>query len=88
MPSRTSAYYKFLLEKKWTLKTTHEGKPWKGPKQYEADGGQLMMLPSDLALIEDADMKKWVEIYAKDEAAFFADFAKAFQKLTELGFKQ
>ena len=44
-------YYKFLLDKKWTVKTTHEGKPWKGPKQYEADGGKLMMLPTDMVLL-------------------------------------
>ena len=221
-------YYKFLLEKKWTPKKTHNGAPWtgttstedvtpppcggatlhcrsraalhspsaqftqpatpsrcdasllcrpSGPLQYEADGGKLMMLPSgassanghpllflrrcaglvampsqrrtarplrpsrvcaracvcvrarafvcarvcarvracacvcvcvrvcvcmyvfvsaracacvcaDLALIQDPQFKKWVVAYAKDEDLFFADFAKAFQKLTELGFKQ
>lgn len=47
--------------------------------------GKLMMLPSDLALIEDTSFKKYVEIYAKDEKRFFADFTKAFQKLEELG---
>jgi len=81
-------YYKFLLEKKWTVKVTHEGKPWKGPKQYEADGGKLMMLPTDMVLIEDPAFKKWVTVYAGSEEIFFADFAKAFRKLTELGFKQ
>jgi len=80
-------YYKFLLEKRWTVKTTHEGGAWKGPKQYEADGGKLMMLPTDMVLIEDPAFKKWVQIYAKSEETFFADFAKAFRKLTELGFK-
>jgi cytochrome c peroxidase len=39
----------------------------------------------DLSLIEDPDFKKWVQVYAKDEKKFFADFAKAYQKLTELG---
>jgi len=54
--------------------------------QYEnVDGGDLMMLPSDLALIEDPEFKKWVEVYAKDEKRFFADFAKVYQKLTENG---
>jgi len=81
-------YFKFLLEKKWTEKKTHNGQKWTGPKQYEADGGALMMLPSDLALIQDPAMKKFVVMYAKDEDKFFADFAVAFQKLTELGFKQ
>lgn len=39
----------------------------------------------DLSLIEDPDFKKWVQVYAKDEKKFFTDFAKAYQKLTELG---
>ncbi len=39
----------------------------------------------DLALVEDPDFRKFVEMYAKDEKKFFADFAKAYAKLTELG---
>ena len=81
-------YFKFLLEKKWTPKTTHEGKAWKGPKQFEADNGKLMMLPTDMVLLDDPSFKKWVKVYAGSEEKFFADFAVAFQKLTELGFKQ
>ena len=81
-------YFKVLLQKKWTVKATHNGKKWTGPKQYESDGGALMMLPTDMVLIWDPAFKKWVDAYAKDEDRFFADFAKAFTKLTELGFKQ
>jgi len=81
-------YYKFLLEKKWTVKKSHEGKTWTGPKQYEADGGKLMMLPTDMVLLDDPSFKKWVKVYAASEETFFNDFAKAFRKLTELGFKQ
>jgi catalase (peroxidase I) len=34
--------------------------------QYEnTDGGDLMMLPTDIALIEDPAFKKWVDVYAK-----------------------
>jgi len=44
-----------------------------------------MMLPSDIALIHDPVFRKYVELYAKDEDAFFKDFAKAFSKLLELG---
>ena len=40
---------------------------------------------SDIVLIEDAAFKKYVDVYAKDQKAFFNDFAKAFQKLEELG---
>ena len=45
------------------------------------------LLPADIALIEDADFKKWVDVYAKDEKKFFADFTKAYAKLTENGCK-
>ena len=44
-----------------------------------------MMLPSDIVLIEDPAFKKHVEVYAKDQNKFFADFASAFQKLEDLG---
>jgi len=70
------------------VKKTHEGQPWTGPKQFEADGGALMMLPTDMVLIDDPSFKKWVKVYAASEDKFFADFAAAFRKLTELGFKQ
>lgn len=83
----SNEYYRLLLEEKWTPKKTHQGKPWKGPMQYEDKSGNLMMLPSDLWLLEDKEFKKYVQIYAKDEKAFFDDFSKAFGKLLELGVK-
>lgn len=39
------------------------------------------------ALLWDRKMKKYVQLYAKDEDKFFADFASAFAKLMELGVK-
>jgi len=83
--SFSTEYYRVLLEEKWTPKTTHNGKPWTGPDQFENANGQLMMLPSDIALIADPEFKKCVEMYAKDEDLFFKDFAAAFGKLLELG---
>jgi len=68
-----------LLERKWTKKN------WNGPEQYEDETGSLMMLPADLAFRDDPEFRKWVEVYAHDEARFFQDFAKAFQKLLENG---
>ena len=53
--------------------------------QYEDPSGKLMMLPSDIVLLEDPDFKKYVDIYAADNKKFFSDFAAAFQKLEELG---
>jgi len=64
---------------------THNGKPWDGPDQYEDSTGKLMMLPSDMVLIQDPAFKKVVELYVKDEDVFFKDFASAFAKLLELG---
>lgn len=81
----SNEYFRLLLEERWSPKTTHNGKPWTGPDQYEDSSGNLMMLPSDIILIVDPNLKKWVEIYAKDENRFFKDFAKAFAKLLELG---
>ena len=53
--------------------------------QYRDKSGTLMMLPSDLVLVQDESFKKHVLAYAKDQALFYADFASAFQKLEELG---
>lgn len=81
----SNEYFRLLVDERWSPKTTHNGKPWDGPDQYEDASGALMMLPSDIVLIADPSFKKWVEIYAKDENRFFKDFAKAFAKLLELG---
>lgn len=53
--------------------------------QYVDPDDELMMLPSDIALLEDANFKKYVELYAGDKDAFFRDFAIAFAKMLELG---
>jgi peroxiredoxin len=44
-----------------------------------------MMLPTDMALMEDPKFREYVLKYAKDQDAFFKDFALAFGKLIELG---
>ncbi|KAH7842860.1 hypothetical protein Vadar_009881 [Vaccinium darrowii] len=46
----------------------------------------LLQLPSDKALLEDPVFRPLVEKYAADEDAFFADYAEAHLKLSELGF--
>jgi len=76
----TNGFFTELLGKKWVHKK------WKGPKQFvDKETGELMMLPADMALIQDKNFKPWVEKYAKDEELFFTDFAAAFHKLLELG---
>lgn len=54
-------------------------------RQNEDLGEELMMLPTDLALISDPSFKKWVEVYASDRDQFYQDFANVFAKLIELG---
>ena len=49
--------------------------------------GDLMMLSTDLALVEDPKFREWAEKYYKDEALWMADFAKYYQQLNELGCK-
>jgi cytochrome c peroxidase len=44
-----------------------------------------MMLPTDMALVKDKQMRPWVEKYAKDNDLFFRDFGNAVLKLFELG---
>ncbi|CAM9763508.1 unnamed protein product [Ectocarpus sp. 12 AP-2014] len=81
----SNEYFRLLLEEKWTIKTTHNGKKWTGPEQFEDPSGQLMMLHSDMALVWDKDFRKVVEEYTADEELFFKDFAAAFAKLISLG---
>ncbi|XP_074312093.1 L-ascorbate peroxidase 2, cytosolic-like isoform X2 [Silene latifolia] len=50
----------------------------------EKDG--LIQLPSDKALLDDPAFRPYVEKYAQDEDVFFADYAEAHLKLSELGF--
>jgi cytochrome c peroxidase len=44
-----------------------------------------MMLPTDMALIQDKKMLPYVQKYAKDNEAFFKDFSAVVLKLFELG---
>jgi cytochrome c peroxidase len=75
-----NAYFTLLKNLDWVPKK------WDGPFQYvNAGSGELMMLPSDLVLIQDAAFLKWVNVYAKDGAKFNKDFSAAFSKLLELG---
>ena len=78
-----NAYFTLLQNIKWEVndKIKEQG----GPLQYKDPSGKLMMLPSDIALIQDEGFKKYVDIYAKDSKKFFSDFSVAFQKLEELG---
>ncbi|KAK9371234.1 heme peroxidase [Lipomyces kononenkoae] len=81
MPTRFSnTYFKLLLRSQW-----HRRKNSVGVEQYNDEDNELMMLPTDMALVKDPKFKPWVEKYANDKDAFYKDFAAAFGKLLELG---
>ncbi|CAM0911698.1 unnamed protein product [Alopecurus aequalis] len=50
----------------------------------ESEG--LLKLPTDKALLDDPEFRRYVELYAKDEDIFFKDYAESHKKLSELGF--
>lgn len=81
----SNEYYRELLENIWTVKKTHKGQAWTGPLQFEDPSGDLMMLPSDMVLLQDGDFRKWVVHYAKNESEFQKDFANVVGKLFSLG---
>eukprot|EP00933_Yihiella_yeosuensis_P006750 TRINITY_DN111522_c0_g1_i1.p1 TRINITY_DN111522_c0_g1~~TRINITY_DN111522_c0_g1_i1.p1 ORF type:complete len:350 (-),score=100.23 TRINITY_DN111522_c0_g1_i1:353-1402(-) len=81
----SNEYYRELLENTWTIKTTHKGKKWTGPCQFEDPTGELMMLPSDMVIIQDKAFRKHAVAYAKDDALFQKDFAAVCAKLFDLG---
>ncbi|KAL7559969.1 hypothetical protein ACA910_022459 [Epithemia clementina (nom. ined.)] len=75
-----NAYFQLLTSLEWIPKD------WTGPPQYvDARTGRLMMLPTDLVLLQDKKFLKWVKVYAQDNAKFNSDFAATYQKLQELG---
>jgi len=74
----TNAYFKDLFIKPWKLELTQAGQ-----RQYKC--GATLMLPVDLAMVDDAGFKKHVARYAKDQDVWFQEFAEAWQKLQELG---
>ena len=74
-----NSYFKNLLEIEW------KPKDWDGNFQYTDPTDTLVMLPTDIALIEDATFRVDVERYAADQELFFKDFAAAYGKLMCLG---
>jgi catalase (peroxidase I) len=45
----------------------------------------VVVLFSDLVLLQDKKFLNWVKVYAQDAKKFDKDFTAAFQKLEELG---
>src|SRR5262249_41195988 len=62
--------------------------PWVFSNSYFKQlltGVEGAFLISDRSLLTDPELRALVELYAEDEAQFFADFASAFRRLTWLG---
>jgi L-ascorbate peroxidase len=47
-----------------------------------------VLFPSDESLLGDPELRALVELYARDEAQFLADFEAAYTRLTWLGYSQ
>jgi len=73
-------YFRNLLNCTWEEITIGERRQFK-----DVETGSLMMLPTDMCLLDDPSFRPWVETYAADQDAFFRDFAAAYSKLLALG---
>jgi L-ascorbate peroxidase len=55
-------------------------------KAKEGKGdADLVVLPTDQAVFDDAEFAKFGKLYAEDQAAFFRDYVEAHMKMSELG---
>merc|ERR1712127_1064726 len=76
-------FFKDLLDKEWEL--------WEGPggkKQWKvkgSDGSGIMRMTTDMALLEDAAYKEWVEIFSTNQTALDMAYDDAWDKLTSRG---
>lgn len=75
----SNEFFVNLLNEHWKLETNEAHN-----KQYNSPSG-YMMLPTDMALVQDPKYKVVVEEYARDQDTFFKDFSAAFVKLLENG---
>ncbi|KAI1630131.1 peroxiredoxin [Exophiala viscosa] len=93
-PTRFSnTYFKLLKVHDWKKKTLANGLEQfvyvdEDLEPEEQEEETLMMLPTDIALLEDPSFRVWVDKYAKDKDLFFRDFAAVFAKLLELGIRR
>lgn len=81
-------YFKDLVTVDWKPVDAAESGGTKGQIVYKPANNPKateMMLPTDVAMLSDAGMRPWVDLYAADQDRFFQDFSSAFTKLQELG---
>jgi L-ascorbate peroxidase len=65
-----NSYFKVLLEK---------------PQPSSSGMPAMVGLRTDWALTEDDECLRWINLYAQDQAKFFADFKDAYIKLVNTG---
>lgn len=71
-----NSYFSSLLEKQWA--------PEANAFTNSLRDGTLM-LATDLLLVSQPSLAKWVRAFAADQRLFFSAFSLAFQRLSELG---
>jgi len=77
-----NSYFTEMIAKSYTPEKTSKGNP-----QHRHGASKTMMLVSDLALLSDSSFEPHVQTYAKDQNAWFTDFATAWKKLQENGYE-
>jgi len=75
-----NSYFKDLLTLKWDIDVSEAGNT-----QFVSNK-KTMMLPSDWTLLNNPQTRKYVELYAQDQKAFFRDFSDAWQRLIQSGY--
>mmetsp|Transcript_8151 Transcript_8151/g.18335 ORF Transcript_8151/g.18335 Transcript_8151/m.18335 type:complete len:268 (-) Transcript_8151:187-990(-) len=74
-----NSYFTEMLAKEYSDETTAQG----CPQKKHGKSGTIMLI-SDLALLE-APFREYIDLYAKDQKAFFKDYVSAWVKLQENG---
>ena len=73
----SNEYFKALVNENWQLMV----KPARGQAEFKAAGKQLYMLPTDIALKQDAQLLTIVREFAASNHAFLQSFAAAWTKM-------
>ena len=81
----SNQYYVLMKRLEWKQKVVESSGVTQWVNYDEDSETELMMLPTDLALLQDENFAVWVHKYADDKELFFKDFAAVFAKLVELG---
>lgn len=94
-PSPKNLYFIQSFNVRWVpqLVSSDNGKriqyviaPGQTAKAFTADGSHIIRLPSDIALLTaGGNLTAWARYYAENETLFLEDFARAMQRISQLG---